>query len=42
MAEDKCTKPWAGPISSWGNKWMTGLILYPTSDIEHYQLTILN
>ena len=38
MMEDICTKPCTGPIISQINKWMTGLIFYPTSDTEHYQL----
>ena len=39
---DICTKPCTGQIISWGTKWMNGFIFYPTSDIEHYQLIILN
>ena len=42
MPADMCTKPCAGPIISWGNKWMTKFRFYPTSEIEHYQLMILH
>ena len=42
MPEDMCTKICSGPIISQSNKWMNGFILYPTSDIEHYQLMGLN
>ena len=37
-----CTKPCSGPMISRSTKWMTGFILYPTIDTEHYQLMILN
>ena len=42
MPEDKCTKPCSGPFISCINKWITGLMLYPTSDTEHYQLMRLH
>ena len=42
IPEDMCTKPCAGPIISRITKWMTGFLLYPTSDTEHYQLMILH
>ena len=42
MMEDICTKPCTGPIISQINKWMTGLIFYPTSDTEHYQFMRLH
>ena len=42
IPEDMCTKPCSGKIISQGNKWMTGLRLYPTSDTKHYQLMILD
>ena len=35
---DMCNKLCSGLIISWINKWMTGFILYPTRDTEHYQL----
>ena len=41
IINDMCTKPCPGPIISCGNKWMTGLRLYPTSDTKNYQLMIL-
>ena len=37
-----CTKLCLGPINSWSTKWITGFILYPHSDIEQYQLMIIN
>ena len=37
MPEDMCTKPHSGPIISRSTKWVTGSILYPTIDTEHYQ-----
>ena len=42
IPEDMCTKPCSGLIIIWSNKWMTGLRLYLTSNIEHYQLMILH
>ena len=42
MLADMCTKPCQGPIISRSTKWMTGFRLYPTSEIEHYQFTILH
>ena len=39
---DMCTIPCSGPITSRSNKWMTGFRLYSTSDIENYQLMILD
>ena len=33
---DMCTKIFSGTIISRSTKWMTGHILYPTSDTEHY------
>ena len=41
MQVDICTKPCSGPIISSINTWINGLIFYPTSDIEQYQLMIL-
>ena len=38
MPVDMYTKTCAGPIISRSTKWITGFRLYPTSDIEHYQL----
>ena len=35
-------KPFSGPIISCSTKCMNGFILYPTSDIEHYQLMKLH
>ena len=42
MPSDMCTKPCSGPIISRSTKWMTGFRLYPTSETEHYQFTILH
>ena len=42
MPEGMCTTPCSGPIISRSTKWMTGLIFYPTSEIEHYQFMILH
>ena len=42
MQTDMCTKPCSGLIISWGTKWVTGIIFYPTSDTEQYQTMILH
>ena len=42
MSSDICTKPYSGPIMSWGTKWMNVSILYPISDTEHHQIMILH
>ena len=42
MMEDMCAKPCSGPIISRSTKCMTGFRLYPTSNIEHYQLMRLH
>ena len=42
IMDDMCTTPCSGPITSRSNKWMTGFRLYSTSDIENYQLMILD
>ena len=42
MITDMCNKSCSGPIIIRSNKWMNGLRLYATSDIEHYQLMILH
>ena len=39
---DICTKPCSGQIISRGTKWMAVLILYPTSETEHYQFMRLH
>ena len=38
MLADMSTKPCSVPTISWSDKFMTGFILHPTSDTEHYQL----
>ena len=42
MSEDMCTKPCTSPIIIRSTKWMTGLILHTTSDVEQYQLMRLH
>ena len=42
IPEDMCTKPCSGQIISRRTKCMTGLKLYPTSEIEHYQFMRLH
>ena len=37
-----CAEPCSSPIISWITKLMTGFRLYPTIDIEHYQLMRLH
>ena len=39
---DMCTKPFPGPIISWGTKCMTVFRFYTTSDIEQYQIMRLH
>ena len=42
MQEDMCNKPCPCKIISQSTKWMNRFILYPTNDIEHYQLMRLH
>ena len=42
ISADMCTKPWSGTIISRSTIYMTGFILYITSEKEHYQLMILH
>ena len=41
MSEDMCTKQCSCPLISRSNRWMTGFILYPDRETEHYQFMIL-
>ena len=42
MSEGMCNKSCSGPVTSCGDKLLTGLYIYPSNDTDHYQLTRLH